>query len=311
MLNLVSHYLNRISAQLAASFPISLRVTSKNLGRLPGPSCISCRSTMGCGGSKEPAPLPDANIPKAVMQTGDNEREVSKRGKSPAKVPGLALTEAGIESGSGLEVVDEADEQMALLRETLKASRASLGDTHQSTLTSLNNLASMLHDRGDLEEAATLFREALAARRSTIGDKDPATLTSINNLGLLLQDRKEWDEAEALLREALESRKETLGAGHPETLDSLYNLGSLLQERGKTEDAIAFLREELQLATEHKGKGNSETVGERESAARPLAPELAPQLPDRSLPDRCLPDVRTERRRPVLLASRLSPLRVR
>ena len=77
---------------------------------------------MGCGGSKAEAPaLPDANFPKPVMQTGD-DREASRRvgaGRlAQGSVPGLGLADQ-----STLSSVPEADDQMVLLRETLKASQ--------------------------------------------------------------------------------------------------------------------------------------------------------------------------------------------
>ena len=37
---------------------------------------------------------------------------------------------------------------MVLYHEALEASRATLGDRHPSTLTSMNNLGSLLHDQG-------------------------------------------------------------------------------------------------------------------------------------------------------------------
>ena len=39
---------------------------------------------------------------------------------------------------------------------------------------SLNNLALLLQDRGDLAGAEPLYREALAIRRKALGDEHPA-----------------------------------------------------------------------------------------------------------------------------------------
>ena len=74
----------------------------------------------------------------------------------------------------------------AALRAEVATRRQTLGDKHPDTLTSINNMASMLLDLGKLAEAEPLFREALAGRRETLGDKHPSTLTSINNMAGLL-----------------------------------------------------------------------------------------------------------------------------
>ncbi len=50
-------------------------------------------------------------------------------------------------------------------RETLKMRREILGDQHPDTLTSMNNLASLLQAKGELAEAESLHRETLKISR--------------------------------------------------------------------------------------------------------------------------------------------------
>jgi len=101
--------------------------------------------------------------------------------------------------------------------EALQARRETLGDRHRDTLTSINNLASLLQDNGDLAAAEPLYREALQARRETLGDRHPDTLISINNFAVFLYTQGEEDEAKRLCREAVDASKEVLGAEHPDT----------------------------------------------------------------------------------------------
>ncbi|EOD18039.1 hypothetical protein EMIHUDRAFT_196071 [Emiliania huxleyi CCMP1516] len=68
----------------------------------------------------------------------------------------------------------------ALHREALEAKRETLGDRHQDTLRSINNLGNLLMNKGDLDGAEALLREALEARRETLGVRHPSTLASIN-----------------------------------------------------------------------------------------------------------------------------------
>ena len=93
------------------------------------------------------------------------------------------------------------DEAEPLCREALDASRATLGDRHPDTLTSISNTASLLQDQGKLDEAELLCREDLDARRATLGDRHPATLISIGNTASLLKAQGKLDEAEPLCRE--------------------------------------------------------------------------------------------------------------
>lgn len=223
--------------------------------------------------------LPPTNVPKPQMQVNPTEtRDLSKR----REVPALGENPSPEKQGALLTAVKEADQDsIELMRETLNATRASLGSTHPSTLTAMNNLASLLQDNGMLEDAEALFRECLQARRQTLGDRDPSTVTSINNLGMLLHDagwtmavgeadEKLLDEATTLLREALEARRDVVGSTHPDTLDSIYNLGRLLQDRGMVDEALSLLREELNGAAAHKGVAHEETIGSAENLVKLL-----------------------------------------
>ena len=78
---------------------------------------------------------------------------------------------------------------------------------HPSTLTSVNNLGSLLEAQGKLEEAEVLYRRALEGFERVLGVDHPNTLTSVNNLGWLLQDQGKLEEAEVLYRRALEGNE--------------------------------------------------------------------------------------------------------
>lgn len=257
---------------------------------------------MGCGGSKPDEGSTSAadggspgspNVPAAQKQKSDLDlktdaekakkisdpaQESSRRRGAPSKAAAL-LKDGGValqldavkpsvidEGGDDNDEDEEYDGEAAaieLVRETLTANRAALGGKHASTLTSVNNLATLLQDAGQLEEAEKLFVEALETRREVLGPADPATLTSINNLGMLLLEKGSVAEAEKLLREALGARRLSLGVDHTDTQDSLYNLGRLLQDKGGAgalAEAAGLLREELEAAAKAKGKEEDEVV---------------------------------------------------
>ena len=118
-----------------------------------------------------------------------------------------------------------------LYREALEMNRETLGNRHQNTLTSINNLGNLLREKGDLTAAEPLLCELLEVARETLGNRHSHTLAYINNLGLLLRAKGDLAAAEPLLREALEGRRATLGSGHPETLATIKNLRVLLISR--------------------------------------------------------------------------------
>ena len=75
-----------------------------------------------------------------------------------------------------------------------------LGPEHPDTATSLNNLAFLLTDQGDLAGARPLFERALAIREKALGPEHPDTAMSLNNLAVLLQDQGDLAGARPLYR---------------------------------------------------------------------------------------------------------------
>ena len=88
---------------------------------------------------------------------------------------------------------------------------ASLGAQDRLTLSSFNNLATLLYAQGKLGEAEEFCRRALMGREAVLGSQHPDTLRSFNNMALLLQDQGKLSEAEELYRKALTGREAVLG----------------------------------------------------------------------------------------------------
>ena len=120
-------------------------------------------------------------------------------------------------------------------------SLAALGDRHPDTLTSINNLGTLLHSKGEVDEAALLLDEALSMRRVTLGDRHPHTLGSMNNLARLLHDQGRREEAGMLLSEALDGCVATLAQGHRTRLRSQAWLADVLRAQGRLASARAHL----------------------------------------------------------------------
>src|SRR5208282_4481314 len=109
-----------------------------------------------------------------------------------------------------------------------------------SVLASMNNLATVLQDQGDLVAARSLYEQALEARRRVLGDDPPSVLASMNNLATVLQDQGDLVAARSLYDQVLEARRRMLGDNHPDTLTSTNNLVAVLHRQGDTETATTL-----------------------------------------------------------------------
>ena len=148
-------------------------------------------------------------------------------------------------------------------------SLATLGDRHPDTLTSINNLGTLLHSKGEVDEAALLLDEALAMRRATLGDRHPHTLGSMNNLARLLHDQGRLEEAGMLLSEALDGCVATLAQGHRTRLRSLAWLADVRRAQGRLASARAHLNAGvLSTAREALGRAVDTTLMDSRPSTR-------------------------------------------
>ncbi len=77
-----------------------------------------------------------------------------------------------------------------------------LGKEHPSTLTSMNNLASVLSRQGKYDEAEEMHRQAMALKETVLGKEHPDTLTSVYCLTYLLHQKKQYKDAEVFYHRA-------------------------------------------------------------------------------------------------------------
>ena len=165
-------------------------------------------------------------------------------------------------NGAVVEAYQAGDyaEGVRLAEEALELARASLGPTHPSTLTSLNNLAGLYQSQGRYGEAEPLFEQALELSRQTLGPTHPDTLISLNNLAGLYDSQERYDEAEPLYEQALELSRQTLGPTHPDTLISLNNLAGLYDSQGRYGEAEPLLEQALELSRQTLGPTHPDTL---------------------------------------------------
>jgi tetratricopeptide (TPR) repeat protein len=149
-----------------------------------------------------------------------------------------------------------------LFERALAIRERALGPEHPSTAESLNNLAGLLQNQGDVVGARPLYERALAIKEKALGPEHPSTATSLNNLAGLLYNQGDLAGARPLYERALASYEKALGPEHPSTALYLNNLGSMLSAQGDLvraqplhERALAI--REKALGPEHPDVANS------------------------------------------------------
>ncbi|MGC2092229.1 MAG: tetratricopeptide repeat protein, partial [Methylocella sp.] len=138
-------------------------------------------------------------------------------------------------------------------RETLEAVEASLGPEHPDTAQSLNNLALLLQNQGDLAGAQPLHERALAIREKALGPDHPDTAASLNNLASLLRAQGDFAGARPLHERALPIDEKVLGPEHPDTATSLNNLAFLLRDTGHAREAEPLFRRAIAIGEKTLG----------------------------------------------------------
>jgi tetratricopeptide (TPR) repeat protein len=146
-----------------------------------------------------------------------------------------------------------------------------LGEEHPATLTSMDNFASTLRDRGDRARAQELQERVLEARRHILGEQHLDTLASMNNLANTLSDRGDHAGAQELQEHVLEARRRILGEEHPDTLSSMNNLANTLRYRGNHAGAQELQERVLEARRRILGEEHPATLGSMNNLATTLS----------------------------------------
>ena len=127
------------------------------------------------------------------------------------------------------------------------------GDQADLAPTTLNDLALVLRDRGNLPEAEALQREVLNLRLRSLGNEHTNVAIAMNNLAVVLRNQGKLAEAEDLHRRALAMQRKLLGNENMAVATCLNNLALTLQEAGKLDEAEASFRQALALFQKFRG----------------------------------------------------------
>ncbi|MFN8355413.1 MAG: tetratricopeptide repeat protein [Spirosomataceae bacterium] len=124
-----------------------------------------------------------------------------------------------------------------------------------STVSSLqNNLALVLKELGDYQEAKLLLEKATRSDEKNFGIDHPSTATRYSNLALVLKELGDYQEAKLLLEKATRSDEKNFGIDHPTTAVSYSNLALVLKALGDYQGAKKLL--EKATRSDEKNFGN-------------------------------------------------------
>jgi lipopolysaccharide biosynthesis regulator YciM len=135
-----------------------------------------------------------------------------------------------------------------------------LGEDHPSTLSSMNNVATIYGALGQYNKAVGLHEQTLKLKRTKLGEDHPSTLNSMSNLALVYRALGQHDKALALNEQALKLRRAKLGEDHPSTLDSMNNLALSYRNLSQHDKALALNEQTLKLKRSKLGEDHPSTL---------------------------------------------------
>ncbi|MBL8763366.1 MAG: serine/threonine protein kinase [Phycisphaerae bacterium] len=171
-----------------------------------------------------------------------------------------AMQQPGLDPAEKRKMLQSA---RALGEQTLQARIRVMGEEHQGTITSMNNLANIYSELGMPVEAEVLRKKDVEVSLRTLGEEHPDTITSLSNFGSFLFKQKRFQDALPYLERALRNSRKALPPDNPGTAFTLARYGDCLRELGRFADAELPLLEARGIVVR--------TMGEQHPIARQMA----------------------------------------
>jgi tetratricopeptide (TPR) repeat protein/CHAT domain-containing protein len=138
------------------------------------------------------------------------------------------------------EALESAERALALKEHALGPEDAAL-------VASLQNVATVLRLRGELDRSQPLHERALAISQKQFGPGHPETIKVLTSLGNLLKDRGDHAGASEFYQKALELGETAYGPEDRQVAIILNNLGSTYQEAGEYARAVPIQERALAI----------------------------------------------------------------
>jgi serine/threonine-protein kinase len=168
----------------------------------------------------------------------------------------------------GLHAMGRLDEAAGYYEEALAMLRR-LGAPNVELFQTLNNLAGLYGDRGDVETAERMLREVLALVEGLYGPSGHAAVARAHSaLGVLEIERGRFEEAARNTRTALEANRKLLGERHTWTAITMQTHAIALLGLGRLDEAEALLQRSLAVRREVLPPGHADTISSHFGLAR-------------------------------------------
>ena len=137
-----------------------------------------------------------------------------------------------------------------------------LGNEHQDTATTYNNMAVIFSKQGDYEKALEWHQKALAIRKKVLGNEHQYTATTYDNMAVDFSEQGDYEKALTYNQKALAILEKVLGTDHPNTAYTYSNMAVIFSKQGDYEKALTYhqkalvIREKV-LGTDHPDTANT------------------------------------------------------
>lgn len=143
---------------------------------------------------------------------------------------------------------------IAHFRAALNIQRRALAAEHPDIAKSLNNLAVIHQNLGDLAQAASIYQQALAIQSTAYGEHHPRVGSTLYNMGTIAELRGDTKQARTLYERSLNIYQKAHGDNHPVVAMNLTQLGVLASQANDYDRAIDMLQRALDIAEKIYGK---------------------------------------------------------
>ncbi|CAJ1363567.1 unnamed protein product [Effrenium voratum] len=145
------------------------------------------------------------------------------------------------------------------------------GADSQCTLQAQNNLAVLLEECQQFQEAEKLHTEVCKQMEAKFGAEHGDVTSSKFNLAALKAKLGHLAESESIYRQVLEVRERTLGPQHSNTLRAKANLADIIRRQNRLEEAEGMLKNLVDQAHVSFGRDDPTTLKARCQLAHVLA----------------------------------------
>ena len=132
--------------------------------------------------------------------------------------------------------------------------------TASNKITSLCNVALILQDVEEYEEAGKRLQEIIEAYEGPSTEEHLYTLACMEKLAFTYKKEEQWKNAEDLFLQVIQTRKRVQGMDHPDTLSSITNLASTYVDEGRLNAEALGIMEYLLNRAKHNVQISEERV---------------------------------------------------